>query len=274
VKFTPRLPPENVNISTTHPLVDLLWLTGGIFLLIGALFLFLGITTDLAVARAPVRVETWLGRLTLTQFTTTENAALTGRLRLLLQQLPKDSPLHQYDFHVFVADTDDVNAIALPGGNIVFFSGLLHQLESENELAMIMAHELGHFAHRDHLRGLGRGLGMAVAAGMLFGGDSHASQLVSKTILTFNAQYSQAQESAADHFALELLAKRYGHAGGATSFFTRLAKDSSHAFPYLLASHPHPQSRTQALNAWIAEDGLAVRAVEPLIPDILPEKDP
>ena len=46
-----------------------------------------------------------------------------------------------------------MNAVALPGGNIVVFAGLLKEIKSENELAMILGHELGHFAHRDHLRG-------------------------------------------------------------------------------------------------------------------------
>ncbi len=39
---------------------------------------------------------------------------------------------------------------------MVVFTGLLEKMTSENELAFVLAHELGHYDHRDHLRGLGR----------------------------------------------------------------------------------------------------------------------
>ena len=133
---------------------------------------------------------------------------------------------------------------------------------------MILAHELGHFAHRDHLRSLGRGLGVAVAATLLFGEESAASNLVSKTLLTFQVKYSQDQESAADRFGLDLLAAHYGHAGGATDFFTRLAVDSGNQLPYLLASHPHPQARITALKRQIKNNNYLVKKNLPLAKDL------
>ncbi len=126
--------------------------------------------------------------------------------------------MHRYNFTIYLSDSDDVNAIALPGGRIVVFKGLLDQVESENELAMVLAHELGHFAHRDHMRGLGRGLGLAVATALLLGENNSASGLISKAVLTFQVKYSQSQESAADQFGVDLLTARYGHAGGAPAF--------------------------------------------------------
>jgi predicted Zn-dependent protease len=269
MKFTPRQLSENVNVSKTHPLTEFLWLLGGILVLAGIVFFLLGITTDWAISKTPVSIEAQFGKLTLNRFPAKESRALEKRLQTLLESLPPDSLLHQYHFRVFLSDSDDVNALALPGGNIVVLGGLLKKVKSENELAMVLAHELGHFAHRDHLGNLGRGLGIAVAAALLFGENSAASSLLAKIFLTFQAQYSQQQEAAADQFGLDLLVRRYGHAGGATAFFSRFAPESGRKIPYILASHPHPRDRIAALNHRIKIKNYPVEATRPLGKDLI-----
>lgn len=269
MKFTPKQLEDNVNVSKTHPMMELFWLVGGLILLVGVTFVLLGISADWAASKTPVKIENWLGNLAIKEFPAEESPALKSRLDLLLAQVPKDSPLHEYDFNIYLSESDEVNAIALPGGRIVVFNGLLKQVESENELAMVLAHELGHFAHRDHLRGLGRGLGLAVATALLLGQDNSASSLISKAVLTFQVKYSQSQESAADRFGVDLLTARYGHAGGAITFFARLAEDAGSKIPYVLASHPHPESRIEALNKRIQSKSYPVNATTPLTTDLL-----
>ncbi len=264
MKFTPRQLDENVNVSKTHPLSELFWLLGGLILVAGVIFVLLGFTTDWAVTKTPVTVERWLGEKALQQFPGEENHALKRRLQVLLKNVSIDSSLHDYDFRVFLSESEQVNAIALPGGSIVVFAGLLKQIESENELAMILAHELGHFAHRDHLRGLGRGLGLTVAAALLFGEENAASSLAAKALMTFQVRYSQAQESAADSFALDLLNKRYEHVGGSTDFFSRMAKTAGNQIPYLLASHPHPEDRIKKLEKLIAHKSYRIGTTQAL----------
>lgn len=265
MKFTPKQLDGNVNVSKTHPLIELLWMVGGLIFLVGVTFVLLGISADWAASKTPVKVENWLGNLALAEFPAEESPALKARLEALLKQVPDDSPLHRYNFTIYLSDSDDVNAIALPGGRIVVFKGLLDQVESENELAMVLAHELGHFAHRDHMRGLGRGLGLAVATALLLGENNSASGLISKAVLTFQVKYSQSQESAADQFGVDLLTARYGHAGGATSFFARLAEDAGSKFPYVLASHPHPEDRIEGLNERIRRQGYPIATPQPLM---------
>ncbi len=243
MKFTPKELEGNVNVSRTHPLKELAWLVGGLLAILAALYLALGLGTELAAAKIPVDAERWLGQRAIESFPAEQNPALQQRLEQLLKTLPSDSTLHRYHFTVRLYETEDVNAVALPGGNILVFSGLLNQVRSENELAMVLAHELGHYARRDHLRGLGRGLGISLATLLLFGQDSSATDLVTSLFLSFEARYSQKQEAEADSFGLELLMARFGHAGGATDFFARLAGQSGGRLPYLLASHPHPLAR-------------------------------
>lgn len=269
MKFTPRHIEENVNVSKTHPLAELAWLAGGVLLLLLVFYLVLGVTTDLAVAKIPVKAERWLGEHFAGRMHARENDPLRQRLQALLEHLPADSPLRDYTFSVQLVTSEDVNALALPGGHIVVFSGLVEQAASENEVAMVLAHELGHFAHRDHLTRLGRGLGLTVAALLVFGEDSAASDLASKLFLVSESRYSREQESAADRFGLDLLVASYGHAGGATDFFARVGQKAGSRAPYLLASHPHPDDRVNELQSLIAANGYRVGAVTPLGDDLM-----
>ncbi len=269
MKFTPKHIEGNVNVSKTHPLTELGWLVGGLLLLVLLLYLVLGVTTDIAVAKIPVSAEAWLGENFIDAMDALENEPLQELLQRLLDNLPVDSPLHEYNFSVQMLESEQINALALPGGHIMVFSALLEQAESENEVAMVLAHELGHFAHRDHLRRLGRGLGVTVAAIMLFGEDSAASALASKIFLVGDSHYSREQESAADRFGLDLLVASFGHAGGATDFFARVGKDAGSRVPYLLASHPHPDDRVRELQGLIAANGYRIDTVTPLGQDLL-----
>jgi len=265
MKFTPRPLAENVNVSKGHPLAELAWMLGGLALILAVFYLLVGQAVEVVVERLPVSAERWLGRQALQNFPAAESPALDRRLQALLAALPADSPLRRSDFKVWVADTEDINAVALPGECIVVFRGLLEAVASENEFDMVLAHELGHFAHRDQLKGLGRGLVATFLAMTLFGNDSSAAGLVASLTLSFDARYSQRQEAAADAWGLDLLVARYGHAGGAVDFFKRISRrEDAPRLAYLRASHPHPEDRIRSLERRIAERRYLSDPVVPL----------
>lgn len=265
MKFTPRPLSENVNVSKTHPLAELAWMLGGLALILFVFYLLVGQAVEVVAERLPAGAERWLGRQALKNFAAAESPVLDRRLQALIAALPADSPLHRSEFRVWVADIDDINAVALPGECIVVFRGLLEAVESENELDMVLAHELGHFAHRDQLKGLGRGLVATVLAMTLFGNDSSAADLVASLTLSFDAHYSQRQEAAADAWGLDLLVVRYGHAGGAVDFFARMSRrEDAPRLAYLRASHPHPEDRIRSLERRIAERNCRLEPVAPL----------
>ncbi|PLX80424.1 MAG: peptidase M48 [Desulfuromonas sp.] len=271
MKFTPRQLEGNVNVSKGHPLAELGWMIGGLLLVVLLVYLLLGFGADYLAERMPVSFETRLGIAADEAFPGDDDTDLQERLDALLALVPKNSPLHQYSFRVLRSPIPEVNAIALPGGTIVVFAGLLDKVESENELAMVLAHELGHFAHRDHLKKLGRGLGLTALSLVLFGQDSAVTDMVSRAFITFDSGYSRKQESAADSFGLKLLVARYGHAGGSTDFFARMSQEAGSKTAYLLASHPHPESRIDALQRMIEQAGYGEKAVEPLLIKLHPE---
>lgn len=265
MKFTPKLADGDVNVSREHPLKEAAWLVGGVILLLVLLYIVLGFVASLAATHLPVNAEIWIGTKLSARFQGQTNAVLQQHLDELLRALPDDSPLHAYPFKIYLNDSDKVNAFALPGGSIVVFKGLLQTVESENELDMVLAHELGHFAHRDHLQAMGRSLLVVVGSWLLPGDQS--SDMVPWIAGKLEKKYSQKQEAAADSWGLDLLNRRYGHVGGATDFFKRLAGKNKSHFAYFLATHPHPENRMQSLNTLIQQNGYAVRETIPLTLD-------
>ncbi|MDD5260025.1 MAG: M48 family metallopeptidase, partial [bacterium] len=182
-----------------------------------------------------------------------------------------DNALPGFEYKVYVQENPQANAIALPAGNIVVFSGLIKEVKSENEMAMVLAHELGHFRHRDHLRGMGRQLLLLLIASAFLRNDASSSNVLLSSINNLQMRFSQGQERAADQYGLDLLNKTYGHASGATDFFAKMARrDDWPKFMYFFSTHPYPASRIQAITERIQEKGYLLGKVEPLWGPLIP----
>jgi Zn-dependent protease with chaperone function len=167
-------------------------------------------------------------------------------LLVWLERQWTDSP---YRLRIEVGDSSELNAMALPGGLIVVTQGLLDSVESENELAFVIAHELGHFQQRDHLRILGRGAVMGILFGVLSSNSSAAGFGLSVADVTARG-FSRKQEAKADEVGLELVYGLYGHVGESTRFFDRMieADDGSPFLIHYLSTHPATAERIDDLS--------------------------
>ncbi|MBD2058860.1 M48 family metallopeptidase [Oculatella sp. FACHB-28] len=205
----------------------------------------------------PPSVERQLGTFTVPVFEQmAEPSAAQDSLNQLLDRLEANLPPEQqqdHDYQVLYIPDATVNAIAIPGDRVIIYRGLLAQTESENELMMVLGHELGHFANRDHLRRLSRGLVLQLLIAVFFG-DTGGLQDVAISGLSSisNAQFSQGQELQADEFGLNLLQQTYGHVAGATDFFKRLSQQEGANIDFL-ATHPNSNKRVQRLERAIAK---------------------
>ncbi|WP_233220806.1 M48 family metallopeptidase [Chlorogloea sp. CCALA 695] len=147
--------------------------------------------------------------------------------------------------------------------------GLVKQAQSENELMMVLGHELGHFANRDHLRSLGRAVIVQIAIAYFVGDiGTIGSIAVSGVESLSNAQFSQSQESQADEVGLTLLQQTYGHVAGATDFFARMSKKQALDIDFL-ATHPAPARRVKEIQQLIKQRNYKVDQKLPL-PATLP----
>lgn len=194
-------------------------------------------------------------------------------LNQLLDRLEAYLPAEQRkgrNYQVLYIPQPIVNAAAIPGDRLLIYKGLLQQAQSENELVMVMGHELGHFAHRDHLRGLGNAILLQIVLSTLFGDSGSIGSLGASSIAALSrAQFSQAQERQADELGLTLLNRYYGHVAGAVDFFDRIRQKNPQEID-LLASHPTPQSRVTALQTLIQQRGYSIGQKAPLPAELVP----
>ncbi|MGB1580320.1 MAG: M48 family metallopeptidase [Nevskiales bacterium] len=256
---------ENVNVSKRSALAEMAWLLGGaLALLLGAYFA-LGFAVDHIVERMPADWEPVLARHIDVPLEVDKSDPFQDAVETLLDDLVDEMDEQPYDYEIGIAPSNELNAFALPGGRIVVTRALITSVQSENELAMVLAHELGHFAHRDHLRGLGRGLSAAALSILLFGSDSGVTQFLTGTLNVAHAGFSRQQETAADEFALELLHAKYGHIGGATDFFERLAEQETRWGDWL-STHPASSERVLALRQHAARQRYKLGQTLPLRP--------
>jgi len=266
MKYEPSLPQHNDNVIQEHPLKDFL----SILIKLAALallgFFLLGLLVDAVVDRMDASTEASLTQLIADK---AAPAPVRGGTREVQLQALVDSLRSCARFTgpatVHLTESDTPNAVVVPGGHIYVFSALLKNVQSENGLAFVLAHEMAHLAHRDHLRALGRGIVLYGLAALISGDTSALAGVLAPVQQLGDASYSRSRESAADARALQVLACRYGHAGGATEFFEALAKGKrdipgSHYFQ----SHPAMQARIAALQAAMAQQGIKTGVVTPL----------
>lgn len=246
---------------------QLLILIGGFLsILILVIWGLINLFATLLVWLIPPELEAKIGFTLAKEY---ETRATTGivqdTLNILQDRLEaKQSPKDRRDLKVTHLSEKTVNAFAIPGDRIIIFRGLLDNVKSENELMMVLGHEIGHFSNRDHLRGIARSLSLQIILSLVFGNNSLLQSVGSLTAAVSQATFSQAQELAADRVGLDLLVGVYGHAGGAVDFFNRLGKDSSPNALSFLATHPHPDKRVKILQQIIRDREIGIEPVKPL----------
>lgn len=106
---------------------------------------------------------------------------------------------------IFVLDHEMVNAFALPGGYVVFFRGMIDAALSPNEIAAVLAHEVGHVENRDPTRHALRSAGSIGILGLLFGDFAGGAAVLFLTEQLISASHSQGAETGADEFAFVAL---------------------------------------------------------------------
>ena len=141
-------------------------------------------------------------------------AAMTERLA---QGLPKTTP-----FEVVVVDWDLVNAFATPGDRVVLTKGLIAKAESAEEVAGVLAHEMGHATLLHPETSLVRVIGMSAAVELLLGGGS--GTLANIGVLLTQLSYTRQAEAEADEAALALMERAGIPAKGLGDFFRRVNK--------------------------------------------------
>jgi len=225
----------------------------------------------------PLRVERWLGEAVDTQARTMLDkgdssrpfacggdsgeaegraalAKLMGKLEVMAAlPIPLDAK---------VIRRSEANAVALPGGHIYVFQGLVEKSESADELAGVIAHEIGHVAHRDGTRSILQSAGLSFLFGMLLGDFVGGSAVVIGARAVLQSSYTREVEGAADRYGLELTSRAGGDPRALGSILTRIA-GANHPGMEILRDHPDTKARVAVINSLAASPSPPQPLLEP-----------
>jgi predicted Zn-dependent protease len=205
--------------------------------------------------RIPPATETDLGRHTLasldrywmrpSKLTAQRRAMLSAEFAALAAGAP-DLPPHRLAFRTSPAIGP--NAFALPGGTIVITDQLVNLAQSDQEVMAVLAHELGHLAHRHVMRRLLQGSATAlIIAGVTGDVASTTSLAASAPVVLLQAKFSRDFEREADRYGIELLRKDHISPRNFALILERLEKVAKarhrRGLPGFLASHPPTRER-------------------------------
>jgi predicted Zn-dependent protease len=154
---------------------------------------------------------------------------------------------------VSVVRRPEANAIALPGGTIYVFEGLVDKAQTPDELAGVLAHEIGHVAQRDGTRSVLQGAGLSFLFGMLLGDFVGGGAVVIAGRTLLQSSYSRDVETAADRYSVALMTKIGADARALGAALARIGEDTGSGAKILL-DHPVTKERIAAINA-AAEKG-------------------
>lgn len=267
MKYQGALPQHNDNISHEHPLKDFLLILLALSLAVLAGIWVAGLLVNRVVDDMSPETEARLTRLLAPPLPPARKEAAAREAWLQSQvDAMRECAGVAGPVSVRLMTSRQANAVVLPGGIVMVYAGLLDQVKSENGLAFVLAHELSHLVHRDHLRAIGRSLVVIAAATVLTGDGSWAAGVLAPAQHLGETRHSRERESLADAKALQILQCRYGHVGGATEFFEALRKQDGDApaFTHYLASHPSMAARIGALQLAMRQAGLRSGPVLPL----------
>jgi beta-barrel assembly-enhancing protease len=170
-----------------------------------------------------------------------------------------DRPDIPYTFKVLASERE-ARAFALPGGHIYVTTGLLMGLESECQLAGVLAHEVGHVAAHDAATALGAGVPDAELAVILRGGPPDSVAVATKNALAvLNAGYGAGTEKLADRTGIMYAARAGLNPMGAVQVMEAMGSHggAGDGFWEPLSGHqPTAAERVAALQSEIASMGL------------------
>ncbi len=183
-------------------------------------------------------------------------AFLNAMMQKLLQS---DDFVHKEDFtyELTIIDKDIMNAFAVPGGKLYFYTGLMKYLDNAAELAGVLAHEMAHVDRRHSSAQLSKVYGVSFVLDALLGDDKSDLEQIAYELATGLAalKFSRSDEYEADEYSIRFMDDTdYYHPKGIAGFFEQLAEDGHTAATFeFLSTHPSDENRLQNIeDVWVS----------------------
>ena len=185
------------------------------------------------------------------EITGTREAAYVDQVgaKLIATTAVKETP-YEFDFHL-LADTRTINAFALPGGQVFITKALFDLLKSEDQLAGVLGHEIGHVVGRHSNEQMAQGRlwqGLANGVGILLSdGNSNAGAQVAQYVAQMKVMsFGRNDELESDKLGVKFLIQACYDPGALIGVMEILEKSAGGAKqPEFMSTHPNPENRIE-----------------------------
>ncbi len=167
-----------------------------------------------------------------------KNDTVDSKLQIILDRLTSQMDTVSYDYQLHVIKDSQINAFTSLNGNIYIFTGLIEELESAEELAVILAHEIGHAEEKHVIEKIAKAIGLEAFFSIATGGDPVLISEVAK--LGMSTAFDRKNEKEADDFALELSKKSQINPRRLGQFFIRMKGKKNSILENLAFISTHP----------------------------------
>lgn len=173
----------------------------------------------------------------------------------------------QYTFDVI--DSKEINAFALPGGPIFFYTGLIDTMTTRDQLAGVLGHEIVHIRNQhwasQYADNLKRRLGLSVLLSLIGANGTVVDVVSIIDTAAYLLPYSRRHESESDRIGYDLMmARGYNPQGMADVFKSFGAGGKRSDLEKMLSTHPDPTARAKAIEARLAKEKRVLPAMRPL----------
>jgi len=196
----------------------------------------------------------------LNEYDLIEHTDQARRIREIGQRVAAVSDRQDYTYHFYLIREDELNAFTTPGGHIYIFDGLVKRLKTDDRIAGVLAHEVGHCAARHAIKKFQGAMAYNVIGGLVFsqlGLEAEEQKLLSMTTdgvisLIFSA-YSRQDEYEADRLALKYAAAAgYRPQGLAEALGIIEEASGASQIPLFLRTHPYLHDRIKIIRERVA----------------------
>lgn len=137
------------------------------------------------------------------QYKVVDDKAMQERVNKIGQSLVVVSQRKDIKYSFKVLESDDINAFALPGGFVYVFRGLVDKMQTDDELAGILGHEIAHVVKRHSINQLQKNIGFTVLTAVLLGRSENGLTAAPAILSAISAGYSRSDEAEADKLGFE-----------------------------------------------------------------------
>lgn len=189
------------------------------------------------------------------QYPLSTNAGLASRIQRIGQKLAQVSDRQDYEYQFYVLESKDINAFTVPGGRIYIFNKLAEGLKTDDELAAVLAHEVGHCAARHTIKKFQAAMIYNLGTEILFSQVQmsefvkQVASLSSNTLMSLIfSSYGREDEYVSDRLGLKYMRLAGYDLQGMVQVLEFLEKESKDPkIPLILRTHPYVSDRIIAV---------------------------